>query len=214
MKSIREPCFINNLPSPCGPSRPVVGARRSSTTLAPSGKRRRQGRIHTGERRRSWETGDGSPPLPQRVTELGARPPGARHGRDSGKRCGGVAREETTEGAPERARARGPARMALTAAPPGGAPQPGQTALPPPQWPPPTPPWRPGRPRSGQRAGAPEDPQVGVAKSRKCPFLRALPETRRAGTAWSSCLQTEPRVARQPVRARRTRSTLPGARLE
>lgn len=150
-------------------------------------------------------------PLPQRVIELDARQPRVCRRPRSGKRGGGAA-EETTEDTPERAGARGPARMALTIAPPGGAPQPSRTASPLPQWPPPTTPRRPGRPRSGHRAGAPEDQQVGGVASRKCPLLRPA-KTQRAGTAWSSCLQAELRVAWQPVRARQTRSTHPGESL-
>lgn len=139
-------------------------------------------------------------PLPQRVTERGAGLPRACH-----RGAGRPGKEKKRLGAAlERSRAHGPAGMALIAAP-----APGQTALPSPQWPPPTS----GRtclPRSRHCSSAPDYRQVGVAASRKCPLLQTLTETQLAGSAWSSCLQAEPRVARQPMRARLTRSKFLG----
>lgn len=132
-------------------------------------------------------------------TTKGVSPPGEPGARRRGRR--------NDRAAFERSRAHGPAGMALTLAP-----APGQTALPSTQWPPPTS-GRPCQPGSHHCSGAPEDQRVGGATSRKCPLLQSLPETPLAGTAWCSCLQAEPRVARQPVRARQTRSKFPGETL-
>lgn len=174
-----------------GPLKVIGGGRRGNS--------RQVAKEELGNRRQPSQ-----PASAPRVTE-----PGACQGRVTAEGTGSAAawQKKKQQGtALERSGTHGPAGMALTAA---SALR--HTALPSPQWPPLTP----GRPCQASRhcAGAPEDQQVGGTTRRKCPFLPTSLEIQLAGTAWRSCLQAEPQVARQPVRAQLTSSRFSGETL-